>query len=129
MVPTIAETSEQNGVTIVRLGNGYDAIDEVNVEPIMELLLDVADTADPPKLVIDLSRITFFASSFLEALFRVWNRLNRRKGRFALCGLTEYCAEVLHVSRLDTLWDLYADPESASGVLGDSDSERSGRAG
>ena len=129
MVPAIAKTSEQNGVTIVRLGNGYDAIDEVNVEPILELLLDLADSADPPKLVIDLSRITFFASSFLEALFRVWNRLNRRDGRFALCGLTGYCAEVLHVSRLDTLWDLYADTESATGVLGDSDSETSGRSG
>lgn len=127
MVPAIAETSEQNGVTIVRLGSGYDAIDEVNVEPILELLLDLADSADPPKLVIDLSRITFFASSFLEALFRVWNRLNRRNGRFALCGLTGYCAEVLHVSRLDTLWDLYADSESAAGVLGDSDIATSGR--
>lgn len=121
-----AEISKPRGVTVVRLGDGYDAIDETNVEEVNGFLLDLAQTADPPSLVIDLSRITFFASSFIEALFRVWNRLNRRGGRFALCGLTEYCAEVLRVARLDTLWDIFPDVESAVEVLADTGSETAG---
>jgi anti-anti-sigma factor len=111
------ETTTQNGVTVVRLGDGCDAIDEGNVEEVNAFLLELAQSADPPTIVIDLSRITFFASSFIEVLFRVWNRLNRRQGHFALCGLTQYCGEVIHVSRLDTLWDLYPDAASAVSAL------------
>lgn len=111
------QVSVEQGVTVVQLGNGYDAIDESNVEEMSQVLRGLAETADPAKLVIDLSKISFFASSFIEVLFRVWNRLNRRAGCFALCGVTEYCAEVLRVSKLDTLWDLYPDPPSAVEAL------------
>ena len=49
---------------------------------------------------------TSFGSSFIEVLFRLWSRLNGRQGKFALCGLSEYCHEVIDVTKLDQLWTI-----------------------
>lgn len=80
-------------------------------------MLTVAD-ADPPRVVIDLSAVEFFSSSFIEVIFRLWNRVHRRpEGRMALCGLTKYCLEVLQVTNLDELWEIFPDRDSALAAL------------
>ena len=69
----------------------------------------------PPRLLLDLSHVKMFGSSFIEVIFRAWHRLNARDGNaFGICGLTEYCQEILQVTHLEQLWNLY--PDRASGV-------------
>ena len=68
----------------------------------------------PPQIVVDLQNVDFFGSSFIETLFRMWNRVKAVEGgRFALCGLQKYCREVLGVTNLDRLWTVYDDVETA----------------
>ncbi len=59
-------------------------------------------------LLVDLSHTKFFGSSFIEVLFRVWNRVNQAGGKFAICGLNSYCREVLQITHLDTVWKTFA---------------------
>ena len=66
-----------------------------------------------PKVVIDLSYTKFFGSSFIEVLFRVWNRVNGAGGKFALAGLTSYCREVLEITHLDKLWPMLPNADEA----------------
>ena len=110
--------TQERGVTVVALGSEYETLDENDLEDVKDLLLRVASTADPPRVVLDLSRTKFFGSAFIELLFRAWNRLNdRAAGRFAISGLTDYCKEVVDVTHLDRLWDVYDTSQEAVEAL------------
>lgn len=96
-------------VTIVVFGAGQRHLDEVGLEAISSQLIQIADDAKPPCLVLDMTMTEFFGSSFIEILFRVWQRLKKQpNARFAISGLQEYCREVLEITHLDKLWPLYA---------------------
>ncbi|MFQ5733220.1 MAG: STAS domain-containing protein [Planctomycetaceae bacterium] len=107
-----------DGVTVVALGAEYENLNEPLLEDLEAFLLETADRISPPLLLLDLSHTRFFGSAFLEALFRVWSRLKKRgDGRFALCGLTEYCAEVIETTHLERLWTVAANRDDAVKAL------------
>jgi anti-anti-sigma factor len=118
-VPAAAPEVVVDGrVTVVALGPNYKIIDEHCLEGgLGETLIDIAIDATPPLVVLDLSQTQFFGSSFIEVLFRVWNRLQGRSGRFAICGLTPHCSDVLKITHLDTLWPLMTTRQEAVTAL------------
>ena len=104
----------EKGVTVIALGPDFATLDDSHLQSLRTVVLDVSQRADPPLVVIDLSHTRFFGSAFIEVLFRLWNRLNSRTdGAFAISGLTPYCAEVLKVTHLDKLWDLFPTRDEA----------------
>lgn len=109
------EVTVDRGVTVIGLGTGYESVDEHALDTgLRTSLLELAESADPPVVLLDLSHTNFFGSSFIEILFRLWNRLNSKPGgNFAICGLTSYCLEVLRITHLDTLWHLYDTRDAA----------------
>jgi anti-sigma B factor antagonist len=101
--------SVENGVTIIALGPEFETLDELKLDQIREAILTVAEHGQAPTaLLVDLSHTKFFGSSFIEVLFRVWNRVNQGGGKFAICGLNSYCREVLQITHLDTVWKTFA---------------------
>lgn len=101
-------------VTVIAFGPQFESLDEGVLDKIREFVLESAKSADPPKIVIDLSHTKFFGSSFIEVLFRVWNRVNGQPGgAFALAGLSPYCREVLEITHLDKLWPLHPNANDA----------------
>ena len=82
-VPAAAPEVVVDGrVTVIALGPKYKIIDEHSLDSgLGETLIEIAVEATPPLVVLDLSETQFFGSSFIEVLFRVWNRLQGRSGR------------------------------------------------
>jgi anti-anti-sigma factor len=97
--------STVDGVTLVTFGPDYRNMTEEVVPQATKSLLEAVG-GENSRLVIDLEHTEFFGSSFIEILFRVWKRLKERGGRFALCHVSPYCAEVLQVTHLDSLWPI-----------------------
>ncbi|MBI3462486.1 MAG: STAS domain-containing protein [Planctomycetes bacterium] len=87
--------------------------DEVVLEHARRFLLELADKAQPPYLIVDLSRMESFGAAFLNVLVRVWQRLREREGQLAVCGLRPRCAELVCLFRLDRLFPLYPTPQAA----------------
>ena len=112
---TTPEVVVDGSVTVIALGPAYKVVDEHVLDTgLGESLIELADDAEPPLVVLDLSNTQFFGSSFIEVLFRLWTRLQARGGgRFAICGLTPHCLDVLKITHLDTLWRLTATREEA----------------
>ncbi len=103
-------------MTVVVFGPEFEKIGEDRIAAVSEVLLEAAE-ADPPRVVLDLSGTKFFSSSFIEVVFRLWNRLRTRPdARFGLAGLDRYCEEILQVTNLDHLWQAY--PDRAEAVRG-----------
>ena len=107
------ETTVQDGVTVVVLRENYDNLDDEALDADSELLLESANTVDPPLLLLDMSNTQFFASEFLGRLFRVWQRLKKRGGKLAVCSASDLCGEVLSVIRVDTIWTITKTREEA----------------
>ncbi|MDA7979324.1 MAG: STAS domain-containing protein [Pirellulales bacterium] len=107
------EVTLQDPVTVCVLDRTYESLDTAQVDEFNACLCNAVDQAEHPLFVIDLSQTNFIGSSFLEVLFRVWKRLQDRSGRMALCGLSEFCQEVLHSTRLDTLWPSFSTRQAA----------------
>ncbi len=108
----------KDGVTVVLLGPGYEKLSEHLMDHLREVLLRCCEEANPPRVVIDLSHTTFFGSSFIEILVQFWKRISERDGGdFAICGLTANCAEVLHITQLDSLWNVFPSQSEAIAAL------------
>jgi anti-sigma B factor antagonist len=105
--------TSRDGVTIIEFGPKYKNVDERVLAGVQDFLLETVERINPPVLVLDLSHTQFFGSAFIELMVRVWNRIKKRGGKFALCGLQEYCDEIIRVAQLDTVWDLYPDQDAA----------------
>lgn len=115
--PRLPEIQRVEDVTVVSLGAEYENLDEGSVREVRDVLVDVAESANPPLVLLDLSATTFFGSSFLEALFRTRSKINERQGRFGVCSLSEYCAEVVTVTHLDRLIEVYPDAKTGVAAL------------
>ena len=100
----MAEVIHQPGCTVIELGASYDSLDLDSLDEVGGMLLTQAATAEPPRLVLDMSQTGFIGSTFIELLVRTWKRLTERGGTMVLCGLQPFCAEVFRVTRLETLW-------------------------
>ena len=112
------EVSRRDGVTVVTLGPDFENLDEHQLDGVAAVILDVADTADPRLVVVDLSHTKYFGSAFIEILFRAWNRVNNDAGgQFCISGLTPYCREVLEVTHLDRLWTPFDSTDQAVAAL------------
>lgn len=115
---TKPQVHKQHDVAVLDFGPGTHSLDENSLTGLEQQIL-AASSVDPPLVVVDLSHVDFFGSSFIEILFRLWSRVNSRQGRFALCGLSPYCREVIEVTNLNTLWSIYETvDEAVAGVSG-----------
>ena len=106
-------TDRIGDITVAQLDANYTGFDDHLLDETQQHLFELVDRAEPPLVLLDLTHTEFFGSTFIEMLFRVWNRVNRRSGQFALCGLNPNCRDILHTARLDTLWTIYATVEEA----------------
>lgn len=107
---------QQDGVAVLDFGPGSHSLDESTVQSLQQSMLE-ASNVEPPLLVLDLTDVEFFGSSFIEVLFRVWSRIKNRRGRFALCGLSPDCLEIIEVTKLNTLWTIYDTVDEAVAAL------------
>ncbi len=105
-------------VVIVVFGTPLQQIEEVNVTEVGQKLVEITDRLTQPLLVLDMTATEFFGSSFIEVLFRVWKQLSLNPAaQLAIVGLQPYCREVLKVTHLDTLWQIFDTQEEASKAL------------
>lgn len=115
--PVTPDIHKCGDVTVITFGPQFETLDEFTLDQVRDFVLEAAKAANPPKVVIDLSHTKFFGSSFIEVLFRVWNRINGAGGKFALAGLTSYCREVLEITHLDKLWPLLPNESEAVSAI------------
>ena len=104
---------EIDGVQVLTIGSEALSIEEDILEGISQQLLDLV-VSIPPQIVVDMQHVEFYGSSFIETLFRMWNRVKASEnGHFGLTGLQPYCREVLTITNLDSVWPTFDDVDAA----------------
>jgi anti-anti-sigma factor len=103
---------EGNTLVVISRGNAGSLVGE---EMTYELtgLLEQFEQSDLENAVIDLEKSSYFGTAMLQVMTAVWKRVRARGGKMALCSLSDTGREILHVTRFDTLWPIYASRSEA----------------
>ena len=105
------------GVTVVRLGTYFASIYESDLARLYGLR-ELADTATPARVVIDLSHTRYFGSAFIGILMATAARLkDRGNGQLGLSGLQPFATMALESTKADTLLGLFESVDDAVATL------------
>ena len=69
------------------------------------------------QIVIDLQDVEFLDSTAIGVLMGCYTSLRKRGGEMLLTHVPEYIQDILEITRLNTLFHLYEDNESAFNAL------------
>jgi anti-anti-sigma factor len=106
---------ERDGeVIVVRLSGRLDSSTAKTVED--GLVAAIAGAA-PPRIVIDLTGLSYISSAGLRVLLLTNRKVAGAGGRMALCGLTAAVREVFAISGFDTILSLHPGRSAAIAAL------------
>ena len=109
--------SVEKGVTVVRLGTDFASIYESDLAR-LDGLRELANTATPARVVIDLSHTRYFGSAFVGLLMATAARLKERgNGQLAISGATPFATMALETTKVDTILSLFASVDDAVATL------------
>ena len=103
-----ADSTTDEEVVVMELGPEYGVISEELIAPLQALFEKQFRDTVPQLLIIDLSLVRWFCSSFLGLLADWWKRLTTRGDtRTAVCGLDASLRDRLVATRLVSLWPIF----------------------
>ena len=95
-------------MTVIRFEPEYGPLDQDRVEQAAWQLAQQAKSIEPPQMVFDLSETTMIGSYFItKILVGTLKLIRQRQGRLVFCGLTPFCAEVLRLAQVDSLFSSF----------------------
>jgi anti-anti-sigma factor len=102
---TFSAETEGQTLIVVPLVN-VSGLAEKDVKPELDHLLKQLEETALRNVVVDFAQISYFGTTMLEVLHRIWNCVRQAGGRMALCNVSAMQREVLHVAAFDTLWPI-----------------------
>ena len=86
---------------------------DLHVSPAVTQSLNAMTEKKPERIVIDLSRATYIDSAGLAALILAMQKVEAYGGRFFLTGLHETMRSIFETSRLDRIFQIFPDVDTA----------------
>ena len=98
--------------TVVELKE-REITDEVLLWTLERELLEVLEEHEPSNLIIDFSEVHMLSSRMLGTLVRLLKRARETGGRVRLCSIHRRILHILELTRLDEVFEIFPDLESA----------------
>src|SRR5438874_1785775 len=86
---------------------------DLHVSPVVTASLTAMIEKKPQRMVIDLSDVTYIDSAGLAALIQAMQKVEAYGGKFSLAGLQETVRSIFEISRLDQVFQIFPDTDSA----------------
>lgn len=110
------ETEEVGDVTIVKFLDKR-ILDEQNIQLIGDQLFSLVDDEGKGKLLLDFSNVDYLSSAALGKLITLNKKLLNR-GQLKLCNIKPEIYEVFEITKLNKVFQIYEDEESAMPAFG-----------
>jgi anti-sigma B factor antagonist len=110
-IPRIKVTQD-NGVSIVELLD-EEILDEGTISVISESLFAVVDDHAPVQLLLSFFRVKHLSSSALGTLIRLNKHIDETGGKLKLCEIKKNLYEIFSITKLNKLFDIYEDRDTA----------------
>ena len=86
---------------------------DLHVSPRITNTLNAAVKGKPHNLVIDMENVSYIDSSGLAVLIEAMQKVEKYGGKFALAALQESVKPIFEIARLDQVFQIYPDVDSA----------------
>ena len=86
---------------------------DLHVSPRIAAALAAMIDEKPKQLVVDLSQVSYIDSSGLAVLIEAMQNMAQHDGMFALAGLQDGVRPIFEIARLDQVFRIFPDVESA----------------
>ena len=86
---------------------------DLHVSPVVTASLNAMIEKKPERVVIDLADVPYIDSAGLAALIQAMQKVEAYGGRFSLAGLQETVRSIFEISRLDQVFRIFPDTDSA----------------
>ena len=86
---------------------------DLHVSPEVAELLRTMTEKKPKMVVVDLTKVTYLDSSGLAALIEGMQNVQEYGGKFAVAGAQESVQHIFDIARLDQVFQIFPDVESA----------------
>jgi anti-anti-sigma factor len=93
---------------------------ELDFQPIGQAAREVLDRLDQKQvrnIVLDFEQTNYYRTTALVFFTKLWKKTRTQHGRMALCNPSVHELEILHVTRLDSLWPVCAFRDEALRVV------------
>lgn len=92
--------------------------DRVQIHQVLHLLTKFLDDKQPPALILDLEKIEKISSEAIGALLKIRDHAVGHDCQLRLCNLSEPVHEVLRITELTRLFEIYEDlPKAYRGLV------------
>jgi len=105
-------THEVEGITAVTFQQSH-ILDAMTIERMSDSLKQLIDASEGGKFILDFARVTYLSSSALGMLIGLQRRIVKQKAAVKLAGIHDDIMEVFHITKLDTVFDIYKDARAA----------------
>ena len=111
------QLSWHGNVAVVVPSQSVETMSDPQIESAAELVLAPLRRRAPADVIIDLSEVSFFGTSFLSFLLRCHKIVRPQGSELVLAGCTDKVKELLHIMNFDTLWAIYDSRQEALEAL------------
>ena len=89
-------------------------LEERDIQALHESVMCVVEQAEQMNLILDFHNVRFLSSAVLGLLIRVSKKVYERQGRLRLCNIDPKIYEIFRITRLNKVFDIRKDLESAT---------------
>jgi anti-sigma B factor antagonist len=86
---------------------------DLSNSPLLKEQFDPAIAAQCPRVIVDLSGVSYLDSSGLAVLIEAQQSVQSYGGSLALCGLRESVRHIFAIARLDQVFRIFSDQAAA----------------
>jgi anti-sigma B factor antagonist len=88
-------------------------LEQSDIQVIQDSIMPLIDEKSGVNLVIDFSDVRFLSSSVLGLLIRISKKIYETAGQLRLCSIDAKINEIFKITRLDKVFQILPDKESA----------------
>lgn len=107
------KTENKNGVAVCHIEGEID----INSSPSIKKSFDKLLSSKTPKIVVNLSKVTYVDSSGLATLVEILKNMRSYGGRLRLTNLSPKIRSLFEITKLEKLFEIMADEETATSTF------------
>ena len=105
-------TASRDGILFIQLDDPR-LLDEARIQQVEQDVEAAIDATEETRVVMDFAKVQFMSSSMLGKLVKIHKKCKSFKVKLKLCCVSPEILEVFKITRLDKLFDIEPDVESA----------------
>ena len=88
-------------------------LEESDIQALQDSIMSLIEQIERVNLILDFCNVKFLSSAVLGLLIRISKKLYSDDGQLRLCNIDPKIHEIFKITRLDKVFDIHPDVESA----------------